>query len=162
MHPLLHHTPNTTPLAFDVRYKLVDGHTLLFHKLGRHFNEVDLAQLAAYPPAPILRLYHARLPWYIDIHQSHPSGVTVFDVLVQMSLQLQAPIHNRHYYNDTLDSEDRGALGKAYKERIKDRSGEGRRGILQVDFLREKYIFEGLIRGRQGMWEIKTRRADPV
>lgn len=31
-------------------------------------------------------------------------------------------------------------------------------GVLQVDFLGEKVIFEGLTRGRNGMWEMRTRR----
>lgn len=121
---------------------------------------MDLAQLAAYPPAPMLRLYHPRFPWYVDIHQSHPSGVTVFDVIVQLSLQMQTPIRNRHYYNEALDAVDRAALGKRYKERTKGRPAEGQRGVLQVDFLGEKFVLEGLVRGRQGMWEIKTRRPD--
>lgn len=82
----------------------------------------------------------------------------MFDVLAQLNLQILAPIHNRHYYNDFLDSTDRVAMGTAYKERIKGRAGEGRKGILQVDFLGDKYVFEGLMRGKQGMWEIKTRR----
>lgn len=162
MHPLIHHSPGSDPLAFDLRYKLLEGHRLLLNQLGRQFSEIDLAQLAAFPPVPILRLYHARLPWYVDVHQSHLTGVTVFDVLAQLSLQMQAPIHNRHYYNDFLDSADRAALGRGYKERVRGKSMEERKGILQVDFLGEKYVFEGLERGKQGMWEIKTRRpTDP-
>lgn len=82
----------------------------------------------------------------------------MFDVLAQMSLQMQAPIYNRHYYNDVLDSADRAALGKAYKGRCSGRSGQSRKGIFQVDFLGEKFVFSGLARGKQGMWEIKSRR----
>ncbi|KAF9450767.1 hypothetical protein P691DRAFT_664674 [Macrolepiota fuliginosa MF-IS2] len=158
IHPLLQFVPDSPPLAFDLRFKVVDGNAFLFQHLGRNYNEVDLAQLAVNPVAPMLRLYHSRLPWYIDVHQSHTTGVTVFDVLVQLSLQMQTPIHNRHYYNDTLDAADKIALGVRYKERTKGRVEEGRRGILQVDFLGEKFVLEGLVRGKQGMWEVKTRR----
>lgn len=150
---MLRHSSEYEVLAFDMRYQIIEGHTLMIPR-----NEVDLAQLAAYPPAPVLRLYHPKLPWYIDIHQSHPTGVTVFDVLAQMSLQMQAPIHGRHYYNDVLDAADRAALGKTYKERCRGRSGQSRKGIFHVDFLGEKFIFSGLARGKQGMWEIKSRR----
>ena len=82
----------------------------------------------------------------------------MFDVLAQMSLQMQTPIHGRHYYNDVLDAADRVALGKAYKERCRGRSGQSGKGIFHVDFLGEKFVFSGLARGKQGMWEIKTRR----
>ncbi|KAF5309888.1 hypothetical protein D9619_010193 [Psilocybe cf. subviscida] len=34
------------------------------------------------------------------------------------------------------------------------------RGVLQVDFLGEKCVFEGLVRGPKGMWEIKTRKPE--
>lgn len=158
LHPLLHYVPNSEPLTltFDLRYPIVHGNTLHFSQLQKNFNEVDLAQHAAYPPAPILRLYHPKLPWYVDVHQSHPTGVTVFDVLAQMSLQMQAPIHSRHYYNDVLDLADRSALGRGYKERCRGRLGENKKGVLQVDFIGDKFVFEGLARGKQGLWEIKT------
>ncbi|KAJ3574861.1 hypothetical protein NP233_g1483 [Leucocoprinus birnbaumii] len=155
LHPLLYHAPNGEPLTFDLRYPIVHGQTLLISQ--RNFNEIDLAQHAAFPAAPMLRLYHPKFPWYVDVHQSHPGGVTVFDVLAQLSVQSQAQIRSRHYYNDVLDLADRTALGKTYKERCRGRPGEGARGILQVDFLGDKYVFEGLARGKQGMWEIKTR-----
>lgn len=160
MHPLLLHTLDSPPLAFDLRSSLVEGHNILFQTLGRKYNEVDLAQVAAHPPAPMLRLYHPRFPWYIDIHQSHPTGVTVYDVLVQLSRQMQAPIHSRHYFNETLDETDRTALAKSFKERIRGRRGEREKGIMQVDFLAEKCVLEGLVRGKQGMWEVKTRRPE--
>jgi len=150
---VLHYSSESEVLTFDLRYQIIEGHTLIIAR-----NEVDLAQLAAYPPAPNLRLYHPKFPWYVDIHQSHLTGVTVFDVLAQMSLQMQAPIHSRHYYNDVLDSADRTALGKAYKERCSGRSGQSSKGIFQVDFLGEKFVFSGLARGKQGMWEIKSRK----
>ncbi len=160
MHPLLSHTLENPPLAFDLRCSIMEGHNILFQTLGRKYNEVDLAQLAVHPAAPVLRLFHSRLPWYIDIHPSHPNGVTVFDVLVQLSRQMQAPIHSRHYYNETLDSTDRAALAKYFKDRIRGRRGEREKGILQVDFLGEKSVLEGLVRSKQGMWELKTRRPE--
>lgn len=138
----------------------MEGHNILFQTLGRNYNEVDLAQLATHPAAPMLRLYHSRLPWYIDIHQTHPNGVTVFDVLVQLSRQMQTAIHSRHYFNETLDAADRAALAKYFKERIRGGKGERGRGVLQVDFLGEKCVLEGLVRGKQGMWEMKTRRPE--
>ncbi|KXN83210.1 hypothetical protein AN958_01724 [Leucoagaricus sp. SymC.cos] len=165
LHPLLLHSPETRtpPLTFDLRYKFPSDQTGTPQPrlLGRHtLAAVDFAQLATSPEAPMLRLYHPKLPWYIDVHQSRPTGVTVYDVLVQLNSQMQAPIHNRHYYNDCLDANDRTALGRTYKERVRGRQGEGKKGILQVDFLGEKFVMEGLVRGKTGMWEIKTRRMD--
>jgi hypothetical protein len=32
------------------------------------------------------------------------------------------------------------------------------RGVRRVDFLRRHVTFEGLVKGRNGMWEIKTSK----
>ena len=51
-------------------------------------------------------------------------------------------------------------MAECFQERVEGREDEVRRGIKRVDFLRGKVIFEGLVRTRSGMWEIKTREYD--
>jgi hypothetical protein len=108
----------------------------------------------------MLRLYHPRLPWYIDIYQSHPNGVTVFDILTQMHEQLMQQITGRHYWNEELEDVDRAKLGAAFQDRCNGDSTMIAGGVRKVDFLERRLLFEGLVRGRNGMWEIKTSKLD--
>jgi len=103
-----------------------------------------------------MRLYHPKLPWYIDVHQTHPNGVTVYDVLASIHRQLQTPIQPRHFYNEELTANDRAALARSFQERCQNDLRLVSKGVLQVDFLGHKYILEGLARGPKGMWELKT------
>lgn len=108
----------------------------------------------------MMRLYHPKLPWYIDIHQSHPNGVTVFDILVQMHMQLMTQIQGRHYWNEELQEEDRAKIAAAFQARCDGDAQEAANGVRQIDFLGRKVLFEGLSRGKNGMWEIKTQKGD--
>ncbi|KAF7759667.1 hypothetical protein Agabi119p4_11362 [Agaricus bisporus var. burnettii] len=160
LHSLLEYTPHSPPLALDLRYK-VKGRSgaILSQRVIRKFNSgdnVDFGQPALSPHASRIRLYHPKLPWYVDIHQSNALGVTLEDVLVQLSSQMRTPIRNRHYYNDSLNDKARAALGQRYSERTEGRENMGLKGVTQVDFLGEKFVMEGLVRGDKGLWEIKT------
>ncbi|KAK7053182.1 hypothetical protein VNI00_003801 [Paramarasmius palmivorus] len=50
---------------------------------GRELNPVDLMQYATNPPVQRMRLYHKRIPWYIDIVASPGQGdnVKIWDVI---------------------------------------------------------------------------------
>ncbi|TFK60553.1 hypothetical protein BDN72DRAFT_828853 [Pluteus cervinus] len=159
LHPLLLHT-TPPPIHLDLRDNPLEPGALEFPNLQRLHNDLDFAQLATTPSVPTLRLYHPRLPWYIDVHQTHCNGVTVFDILTQTFAQLMVQIQGRHYWNDVLDDEDRTKIVEAYSVRCEGDQDEIGHGVLQVDFLGNKVIFEGLARGRNGMWEIKTRKEE--
>jgi hypothetical protein len=150
------------PIYFDLRIHPLNltASTLEFPHLHRPHNDLDFAQLATSPPAPELRLYHPRLPWYIDIRQNHMNGVTVFDVLMQMFDQLDLPITGKHWWNEEIDDVMRGKMTAAYYERTASSKEETMRGVKRVDFLRGKWVFEGLVKGRNGMWEMKMRRME--
>lgn len=81
-------------------------------------------------------------------------------MLVQMYRQLMMPINARHFWNEDVGEGERAAVGAAYAVRVRGREGEAEamRGVVQVDWLGEKIVLEGLVRGKGGMWEIKTRR----
>jgi hypothetical protein len=106
----------------------------------------------------IMRLYHEKLPWYIDIRARSPSGVTIHDLFDQMHDALMVPIHNEDFYNEELDDEDQMKIALAFKERCNDNLDEIARGIRRVDFLKGRVAFEGLTRGKNGMWEIKSKK----
>ena len=107
-----------------------------------------MAQLATCPP---------RLPWYIDVFKMAPNGITIQDVLVAIYNQLTSQIHQRHYYNEELDDAHRGVLSAAFSDRC---GSESDRGILPVECLADKFILFCLVKGKNGMWELKTGEED--
>ncbi|KAM6494721.1 hypothetical protein JOM56_009344 [Amanita muscaria] len=131
-----------------------------FNRLDRTFNRIDLLQLATSPPADQMRLCHPKLPWYIDVFKTHPNGITIGDLLHTIHSQLSTQIRPRHYYNEELDDVHRGVLYAAYSHRCEGRRELAERGILQVDFLADKYVLLGLVKGKNGMWEMKTGHGD--
>ena len=132
-----------------------------FTKLNnRLYNDIDMVQLATSPPADQLRLYHPRLPWYIDVFKTAPNGITIKDVLWAIFHQLCSQIHQRHYYNEELDDAHRGVLSAAFSDRCNNPSVDREKGILQIDFLADKYVLLGLVKGKNGMWELKTGEED--
>ncbi|KDR79715.1 hypothetical protein GALMADRAFT_243782 [Galerina marginata CBS 339.88] len=161
IHPLLTYDPANPPIYYDTRTEPFDEADVEFLNLRRPPNPIDFAQLALQPTCAFMRVYHPRFPWYIDIHQSQPNGVTVGDVLSQINAQLHAPIHGRHFWNEELGEPERTAITLAFQERVReDKARLIPRGILQVDYFGKRVVFEGLARGAKGMWEMKTRKVD--
>jgi len=109
------------------------------------------------PPTMFMRLYHTRLPWYIDVVPSGGPYVTLGDLFATLCQLLATRIRQTEYYNDELDHDDRGALKQAWEERCRDEA-ERMDGVKRVDYLRGKYMFQGLTRGKNGMWQLRTGR----
>ncbi|KAF9477290.1 hypothetical protein BDN70DRAFT_934364 [Pholiota conissans] len=160
IHPLLLYKPPYPPIDYDLRNASApfDPGMITFATLDRPHNDIDLAQLACQPASSFMRLLHPRLPWYIDVYSSHPNGVTVFDIFRAITAQLGTPIHGRHFWNESLSAGDRAAITAAFQLRCRGREALIPRGVLQVDFLGDKCLFQGLVRGAHGMWEIKTTK----
>lgn len=134
-------------------------HLLTIRALDRPVVANDLMQPSTNPPTLFMRLYHPRLPWYIDIMPStNGSYVTLEDVFMTICQFLAGPIRREDYYNDELDAEDREELKQAWESRCNNRK-ERMEGVKRVDFLREKYMFQGLSRGKNGMWQLHTGKA---
>ncbi|KAF8649114.1 hypothetical protein AX16_006012 [Volvariella volvacea WC 439] len=155
--PLLAYATPNPPIELDLRDDPRDPNNLIFTQLQRPHNNMDFLQLATTPSCQFMRLYHPRLPWYIDVRQTQENGISVWDVLTQMYAQLTVQIQGRHFWNDELTDSDREKITRAFQERCDGDQEEISHGVLQVDFLGPKIIFEGLLRGKNGMWEIKTR-----
>ncbi|KAG6873163.1 hypothetical protein C0995_002012 [Termitomyces sp. Mi166 len=151
----LAYNPSEHCIDYDLRF-LPYFDVLSFPHLGRPFNQIDFMQLATNPPTDKMRLFHPLLPWYIDVEQTYDNGVTVQDVIIHIFEQLQWQICSRHYYNKELGSEIRERIARAFAMRTQGSVEERKKGIKRVDYLEEKVIFVGLVRVRDGLWEMKT------
>jgi len=78
-----------------------------------------------------------------------------------MHLQLHTPIQDKHFFNEELNELDRAFLTSAFESRVANNPTLRGRGVLRLDFLGDKYAFEGLVRGARGVWEMKTTRSQP-
>ncbi|KAJ3888389.1 hypothetical protein GG344DRAFT_17434, partial [Lentinula edodes] len=132
-----------------------------FPYLNRPPNSIDFAQMACEPASPHMRLYHPRLPWYIDLMSATPGfgvgygviGLTVWEVIEGVWRELQKQITSRDFYNEEMGTLDFGHFGE----------GEARemsKGVRRVDWLgmEEEWVWTGIVRKSSGMWEIKTRK----
>ncbi|PPR06030.1 hypothetical protein CVT24_004700 [Panaeolus cyanescens] len=149
--------PSQPPFYWDMTTAPFEASPIQFN-LNRPLNSLDMAQLALQPATSNMRLYHPRLPWYIDIVARHTNGITVADVFEQMHRQLHTPILGRHFWNDELGEEERGEITRAFVRRCRGRAEVVQRGVVQLDFLGRKVIFEGLVRGARGMWEMRMSK----
>lgn len=102
-----------------------------------------------------MRLYHSRLPWYIDINANDAPYISLAIFFHQLFVALDKPIAKADFYNDDLNDEDRETLKQVWLERCRDDT-EKMQGVKRIDFLRGKVGFEGLSRGKNGMWRLKT------
>lgn len=75
-----------------------------------------------------------------------------------MHAQLHTPIHGRHFWNEELSEADRAAITRAFQQRCRGDTALIQRGVVQLDFLGYKVVFEGLVRAAKGLWEIKLAR----
>ena len=117
----------------------------------------DLMRFVCEPPLPHMRLFHALLPWYIDVETQNPAGVTLFELFVAINASMLTQIGNADYYNVEMDAEARARGADAWAARCHNEE-ERAMGIRRVDYLNGRVIMEGIQKGRDGLWEIKTRK----
>lgn len=154
---ILRHDKAYPPAILDLRRS---QYSLIFRALERPVFANDLMIPATNPPTMFMRLYHTRLPWYIDVVPSgNGSYVTLGDFFMIVCQSLSTRIRKEDFYNDELDRDDRAALKDAWEERCKNEE-ERMDGVKRVDFLRGKYMFQGLTRGKSGMWQLRTGKED--
>jgi len=143
------------PVLWDLRD---DFSRVLFRDLKRQITGYDLTRFTTEPPTPYMKLFHARLPWYIEIRTTNGVGVTFYDLFSQIQAVLTSRIKNSDFYNNEITQEERGKISRAWKERCQYNQGEMSQGVKKVDYLMRDCIFVGLARGRDGTWEVKTRK----
>ncbi|TRM66163.1 hypothetical protein BD626DRAFT_486915 [Schizophyllum amplum] len=150
---VLAHRPSQPPICFDMRYLPTNARciqTINPSRLGP-LTHNDSLQFATSPPVAHMRLYHFRLPWYIDVMGTGGKGITVADVLLQIHAQLKSLLRAEDVENDEIIEDDRAEIRAAYWRRCGAHADKMRR----VDFLCELTIFEGLVRNvEDGTWEM--------
>lgn len=132
--------------------------TVRFRELQRNANSWDLMRFACEPPQPRMRLYHSQWPWVIDIVSQNPAGVTIGELLEGIWRCMQTPIAHADYWNNEMDERNREAVASAWAERTASSEEEQMRGVRRVDYLIGKTILEGIVKGKDGMWELKLTR----
>ena len=132
--------------------------TLAFTALKRPLNTWDLQRFVCEPPLPHMRLFHAHLPWYIDVEAHNPAGVTIFELFMAIYECMQTQIRHADYYNVEMDAEARVQVADAWDRRCGRSEEERAMGIRRVDYLMGRVIMEGIQKGKDGLWEIRTRK----
>ncbi|XP_006457683.1 hypothetical protein AGABI2DRAFT_213197 [Agaricus bisporus var. bisporus H97] len=159
---LMEYNPSHPLFSHDLRFDPLHQLTLIKHVNQGEFRNplstIELSQFAVTPATNYLRVFHPRLPWYIDIH-SDPDNITVADVLGEIHAQLMQPILPRHYWNEALTHANRDEIALAYDRRVTLLNSGRENGILWIDFLCDEVIFQGLTRAKGGLLEMKTRKA---
>ena len=159
LHPYIRYTGLTkSPMMLDLRES---PNTLKFRALkDQQMTSWDMMRFVCEPPLQHMRLYHAHLPWYIDVEAQNPAGVTLYDLFAAIHMCMMTQIENADYYNVEMTAEARAHVAEAWAERC--RSDEERsQGIRRVDYLMGRVIMEGIQKGKDGMFEIKTRKPGP-
>ncbi len=155
LHPYIRYTASKPPMYLDLRKS---PNALKFHALkDRPLTNWDLMRFVCEPPLPYMRLYHAHLPWYIDVEAQNPAGVTLYELFSAIHMCMMTQIGNPDYYNLEMTGEMRERIADAWGHRC--RSEEERcQGIRRVDYLLGRVVMEGIQKGKDGLWEIKTRK----
>lgn len=177
LHDMIRHSAlpgGSAPFTYDLR---LNPNTIRFRNLSGPVTPNELSRFVCEPPLPFMRFMHDRLPWYIDVFsQSNPAGVTLLDLFTAVFTCMNTQIGREEYDANELDNRARSKIADAYQRRLTDLSAlssqsgtvvgdvgiaaVAARGVLRVDFLRRECILEGFSRGRNGMWELKTRATE--
>ncbi|KAL1948767.1 hypothetical protein VTO73DRAFT_10573 [Trametes versicolor] len=151
----IRYVSNKPPMHYDLRR---DANSLRFRALEHHISRWDLTRFACEPPLLNMRLVHAQLPWYIDVEaDTNPTGVTLFDLFCAIQNSMLSPISFSDFYNIEMTNDLRDQIAASWAERCRTEA-ERNRGVFKVDYLMGKVIMEGITKGRDGLWEIKTRK----
>ncbi|KAI0040871.1 hypothetical protein FA95DRAFT_809633 [Auriscalpium vulgare] len=143
------------PVVYDLRHDLS---RIQLRELKRPVTNYDLTRYVTEPPMAHMRLYHPRLPWYVDVNTPGQAGATMYDVFTVLARVLLSRVKDHDLYNAEVLNEDRARITQAWKERCQYDDRAMAQGVLKVDFLTRDCIFIGLAKGRDGMFEIKTRK----
>jgi hypothetical protein len=157
--PYLRYDGQDPPVYWDIQAGPSD---IYFRDIRPPAKVGEFTRFVCEPPAQLMRIYHARMPWYVDVRAtSNPVGVTFLDLFSQVYNVMQIQITDADFYNDELDDEERKRITAAYRNRVGSDHAEAMKGIRRVDFLMGRVVFEGLAKGKEGLWEMKTTKPLP-
>lgn len=144
-------------IYWDTRKRPFDEAIPDLMALGRPANNVDVLQLATTPPLYHMRMWHKRLPVYVDINATMPNGITIMDILAQLYEKLMEFFRSRDYECEDLDASDRELVAQAHEFRTLPVGHMD--GMRWVDFLGFRYSFVGIVQSKNGFFEFKTTDA---
>ncbi|KAK7472212.1 hypothetical protein VKT23_000334 [Stygiomarasmius scandens] len=145
---LKYKAPPNHRLLWDLRVYPLSQSEICTRKLVP-LTAAQLYRPATEPPTKKMRIYHDRLPWYIDIREYSTGGITVLDVLEQISEFLHHTALDCDYGQDLFSYPERMAINDAARIRYSFTTA-------RVDFLLHEYMFLGLTKDKQGRWKMKT------
>jgi len=155
LHPYIRYSSAVAEMLYDLRDSPL---TIVFRRLDRDINEWDLTRFACEPPQCRMTLCSQYFPWYIDVEATNPVGVTLKDLFSAIYVSMMQTISNDDFYNNEMDQGLRERIGQAWAARCGTDSEERARGVKRVDYLMERTVMEGLVKGRDGLWEMKVKR----
>ncbi|KAI0821849.1 hypothetical protein BC628DRAFT_1412633 [Trametes gibbosa] len=154
LNPYIRYVSSKPPMFYDLRRS---ANNLRFRALDHTLSSWDLTRFACEPPLQSMRLYHAQLPWYVTVEASNPAGVTLYDLFFAIQNYMLTPIEFGDFYNIEMNNDLRDQIAAAWAERCRN-VGERNKGVFRVDYLMGKVVMEGIQKGKDGVWEIKTRK----
>lgn len=147
---LAHRSP--PGISWDLR---TDPWNLQLARDKRAFAALELQESATDPPLTKMTLVHASLPWYIHVEAEEPNIITISHLLWTLYHDLNRAIDVSDYYCEEVDQSGRELIYEAWVRRTGGNDAEAKKGVRRVDFLGEKFVFEGL-KKKDDLWEIKT------
>ncbi|KAH9939797.1 uncharacterized protein BXZ73DRAFT_43513 [Epithele typhae] len=163
LHRFIQHDPFTPPMHLDLRQPPT---AITFRDAPSgpqaHSHAHWLRLPTCTPPRPRVRLFHKRLPWYIDVAGHNGVLVVLAEVFWSLYACLMTQIGDGDFHNILMDDRARTAIAEAWLERSSVSEEERKKGILRLDFLLGEYIMEGVREVDGGLWEICTRKQDEI
>jgi len=176
LHPLLKGDPSYPGFYFNLSSPTFSPMRRIGPVEAVLLSPVELRQPATNPPITRMRITHHSIPqWPIDLKLQYDgyqtaseaqNPITVGDVLYLIYTSLLRQITHHDWYQ--LSSVKHDAVTRAYYRRCRrhvpsTETSEAQQGVKRVDYLKEKYIFAGLIRApdEDGFfhWKLITERS---
>ena len=105
-----------------------------------------------------MRIFSDYYPWDIEIGASTPVGVTMHDMFRAIWESTQSPIRHEDFWNSEMDDGVRARISNAYHLRCGDNQEALNSGVRRVDFFMDRVLFEGLVRTKDGSFEMKIKK----
>ena len=142
-------------MAYDVR-EPPEGDAR-FAELPRPTTQYDLIRYACEPPLESMTLVSPYFPWFVEVQSSNPVGISLRDLLSAIHACMMQPITHADYHNYEMDETVREKIGHAWSERCGHDVVNRNVGVRRVDFLMGRVMLRGLVKLRDGTFEMKFK-----
>ncbi|KAH8110103.1 hypothetical protein DFH11DRAFT_1623600 [Phellopilus nigrolimitatus] len=122
----------------------------------RHLTYLELQEGALNPPPLRLRLTHPLLPWTVHVAAGPGEVITIAHLLWSLHAALDRPVRQGDFWNPDISEDDRKVIHGAWMARCGGDQAVAAQGVKRVDYLGDRYVFEGLKRTAES-WEMKMK-----